>query len=200
MAKPDRNNVGNSRAEAAIAFGSLDSCAVHEAGHAVAAQVLSVPHDGATVEPDRCGSYPRAPNPSGETFIIDPRPGWRRVMGPKKPIAQNLAICLYAGRAAELCIFGHAVGGHERDYSEAFRTILWARRENTIGLLDWQTLQRRLVRRADALVRGNEDAVRRVAVALQKRGTLSREEISEIVGLAGPVAPPIAGSLTKMDP
>ena len=60
--------------------------------------------------------------------------------------------------------------------------ILWARRENTIGLLEWQALLRRLVRRADALVRENEAAVRRVAAALQKRGTLSRDEISELVG------------------
>ena len=60
--------------------------------------------------------------------------------------------------------------------------ILWARRENTIGLLEWQALLRRLVRRADALVMENEAAVRRVAAALKKRGTLSRDEISELVG------------------
>jgi hypothetical protein len=60
--------------------------------------------------------------------------------------------------------------------------ILWARRETTIGLLEWQALERRLVRRADALVRTNEAAVRRVAVALQRRSTLSRDEISELVG------------------
>ena len=60
--------------------------------------------------------------------------------------------------------------------------ILWARRENTIGLLEWQALQRRLVRRADALVWENEAAVRRVAAALQRRGTLSQDEISELVG------------------
>ena len=60
--------------------------------------------------------------------------------------------------------------------------ILWACRENTIGLLEWQALLRRLVRRADALVMENEAAVRRVAAALQKRGTLSRDEISELVG------------------
>jgi len=182
MAKPDRKQAANSKAEAAISeIGSLDPCAVHEAGHAVAAQVLGVPHDGATVEPDRCGSYRMAPIPSGETFIIDPRPGWSPALGPKKQIAQSQAICLYAGRAAELCIFGHDVGGHERDYSEARRMILWARRENTIGLLEWQALQRRLVRRADALVRANEAAIRRVAAALQRRSTLSRDEISELV-------------------
>ena len=183
MAKPDRNQSGNLKAGAAIAeIGSLDPCAVHEAGHAVAAQVLAVPHDGATVEPDRCGSYRMAPNPSGETFIIDPRSGWSRALGPKKQIAHNQAICLYAGRAAELCIFGHDVGGHQRDYSEARKMILWARRENTIGLLEWQALQRRLVRRADTLVWENEAAVRRVAAALQRRGTLSQDEISELVG------------------
>ena len=182
MAKPDREHAGTSKAWAALAdVVSLDPCAVHEAGHAVAAEVLGLPHDGATVEPDRCGSYPMAPNPFGETFIIDLRAGWSRTMGPKTRVAQNLAICLYAGRAAELCIFGYAVGGHERDYSEAFRMILWARRENTIGLFEWQTLQRRLVRRANALVRGNEAAVRRVAAALRQRGTLSQIEISELV-------------------
>jgi hypothetical protein len=189
MAKPDHKQAGNSKAAAAIVeIGYLNPCAAHEAGHAVAAQVLAIPHDGATIEPDRCGSYRMAPNPSGETFIIDPRPGWSRVTGPKKQIAQNLAICLYAGRAAELCIFGQDVGGHERDYSEARRLILWARRENTIGLLDWRALQRRLLRRADALVRGNEAAVRRVAASLQRRGTLSREDVSELVGLAEQVA------------
>jgi hypothetical protein len=60
--------------------------------------------------------------------------------------------------------------------------ILWARRENAIGLVEWQALQRRLVRRANVLVRENEAAVRRVAAALEKRGTLSRDEISELVG------------------
>lgn len=160
----------------------LDPCAVHEAGHAVVAQVLAIPHDGATVEPDRCGTYRMAPNPSGETFIIDPRPGWSRATGPKKQIAQNLAICLYAGRAAELCIFGRDVGGHERDYTEARRMIQWARRDNRIGSLQWQALQRRLVRRADALVRENEVALRRVAAALQMRSTLSRDEIRKLVG------------------
>ena len=181
MARPDRT--GNAKVEAAIAeIGSLDPCAVHEACHAVSAQVLAVPYDGATVEPDRCGSYRMAPNPSGETFIIDPRSHWSQALGPKKQIAQNLAICLYSGRAAELCIFGHDVGGHQRDYSEARRMILWARRENTIGLLEWLALERRLVRRADALVRTNETAVRRVAVAFQKRRTLSRHEIRELVG------------------
>jgi hypothetical protein len=170
-------------ADSAIAeIGSLDPCAVHEAGHAVAAQVLSVPHDGATVEPERCGSYRMAPNPSGETFIIDPRARWSRALGPKKQIAQNLAICLYAGRAAELRIFGYDVGGHGRDYLEARRMLIRARRENTIGLLEWQGLQRRLVRRADGLVRENEAAIRRVAAALQRMGTLSRDEISELVG------------------
>jgi hypothetical protein len=183
MAIPDRKQTRNPKAPIAIVeFGSLDPCAVHEAGHAVAAQVLAVSHDGATVEPDRCGTYQMAPTPSGETFIIDPRIEWSRVMGPKKQIAQNLAICLYAGRAAELCIFGHDVGGHVRDYSEARRTILWARRDNTIGSLQWRALQRRLVRRADALVRENEVGVRRVAAALQMKKTLSRDEISELVG------------------
>jgi len=181
MAKPDRKQAGNSE-PANAEIGSVDPCAVHESGHAVAAQVLAIPHDGATIEPDRCGSYRMAPNPSGETFIIDPRPGWSRAMGPKKRIAEKQAICLYAGRAAELCIIGQDVGGHERDYSEARRMILWARRENTIGLLEWQALQRRLVRRAEALVRENEAAVRRVAAALQRRSTLSRDEISELVG------------------
>ena len=183
MAKPDRKQAGVSLAESAIAeIGSVNQCAVHEAGHAVAAQVLCVPHDGATVEPERCGSYRMAPNPSGETFIIDPRPGWSGALGPKKQIAQNLAICLYAGRAAELCIFGHDVGGHQRDYSEARRMLLWARRGNPIGLLEWQALERRLVRRADALVRENKAAIRRVAAALQRMRTLSRDEISELVG------------------
>ena len=74
-----RKVTGNSKAPIAIAdIGSLDPCAVHEAGHAVAAQVLAIPHDGATVEPDRCGTYQMAPKPSGETFIIDPRAGWSR--------------------------------------------------------------------------------------------------------------------------
>jgi hypothetical protein len=183
MTKPDCKQAGNSKALATIEeIGSLDRCAVHEAGHAVAAQVLAVPHDGATVEPDRCGTYQMAPTPSGETFIIDPRPEWSRFMGPKKPVAQNLAICLYAGRAAELRIFGNDVGGHERDYSEARRMILWARREYTTGSHHWQALQRRLVRAADALVKENELAVRRVAAALQMKGTLSRDEISELVG------------------
>jgi ATP-dependent Zn protease len=159
-----------------------DHCSVHEAGHAVAAEVLGIPHHGATVDPDRCGTYRMALNPSGETFIIDPRPGWSRVMGPKKQIAKNLAICLYAGRAAELCVFGHDVGGHLRDYSEARSMILWARRDNTIGPLQWRTLQRQLVLRADILVRENEVALRRVAAALQTRNTLSGDEIGKLLG------------------
>jgi hypothetical protein len=57
MAIPDRKQTGNAEAPITIAeFGSLDPCAVHEAGHAVVAQVLAIPHDGATVEPDRCGT------------------------------------------------------------------------------------------------------------------------------------------------
>jgi hypothetical protein len=161
---------------------SLDHCSVHEAGHAVAAEVLGIPHDGATVDPTRCGAYRMAPSPYGETFIIDPRPGWSRLMGPKKQVAESLAICLYAGRAAELRIFGHDVGGHRRDYSEAHRFILWARRDNTIGPLQWRTLQRRLVRSAETLVSENEVALLRVAAALRMKSILSREEIRKLVG------------------
>jgi hypothetical protein len=182
MAIPDHKQAGNPKLPIAIGvFDSLHPFSVHEAGHAVAAEVLGIPHDGATIDPDRCGSYRMALNPSGEAFIIDPRPGWSRVMGPKKQIAENLAICLYAGRAAELCIFGHDVGGHLRDYSEARKMILWARRDNTIGPLQWRALQQRLVRRADALVRKNEAALRRVAAALQVRSTLSRDEIRKLL-------------------
>ena len=60
--------------------------------------------------------------------------------------------------------------------------ILWARRENTIGLLEWQALQRRLVRRADTLVWENEAAVG-VWPLLSRGGVLlSQDEISELVG------------------
>jgi hypothetical protein len=183
MAITDHKEAGNPKAPIAIAeFDFLDPCSVHEAGHAVAAEVLGIPHHGVTVDPNRCGAYPMALNPSGEAFIIDPRPGWSRAMGPKQQIANNVAICLYAGRAAELCVFGYDVGGHLRDYAEARSMILWARRDKTFGPIQWRTLQRRLVRRADALVRENEIALRRVAAALQMRKTLSRDEIRKLQG------------------
>jgi hypothetical protein len=159
----------------------LDPCSVHEAGHAVAAEVLGIAHHGATVDPKRCGTYWLAPRPSGETFIVDPRPGWSRAMGPKKDIAHKLAICLYAGRAAELCVFGYDVGGYLRDYSEARSVILWARRDHTIGPLQWRTLQRRLVYLADALIRENEIALLRLAAALKTTKTLSGDEIRQLM-------------------
>ena len=135
--------------------------AAHEAGHATCCLLMGVPLFSATVEPS--GEY--------AGLVL------RQAVGRGRPghaDAMRDATVLAAGRVAEEMFFGDADG---LDHDERAMRELERRIGRPVAALGLNHAERLLWPRRDALLR--------LAFELDRRGTMTGEEVAAVVGPVG---------------
>lgn len=148
--------------------------AVHEAGHAVIARVLTLACGGVSIEPDY--------DSSGHSIIADPydclwqweRRGKVRVLDAEL----NARIIAYmAGAEAERAVLGRCRGGDGDDeYQIALMADALCRGTN------WSKLEPRLRAMTRMLVRRHRALIERVAKAFLAKTTFSARQLDKLVG------------------
>jgi ATP-dependent Zn protease len=149
--------------------------AIHEAGHAVIARVLTLMCGGASVVPD----YDEGE--AGHSITEEPwscEDQWEKrgkVRGPDA-VWYAATITLMAGAEAEVVLLGSTQGGDAFDRSEIERMA------EPLSGESWSRIELRLRAMTRMLVRRHRVLVERVAAALLERKTLSGEELNRLVG------------------
>lgn len=183
--------------------------AVHEAGHAVAAYVLNVPFDGATIRPRE--EYQRMErDPSLTTIdagsvpyryhlkpsLVKDGNAWRPAPDTTEAVNRHIT-CRLAGRAVEVIVFGDYLrGGDEQDminlHNDLDEIDTRVRQEGAGLAIDWPWLPRgpernayieRMREVATALMAQHRTAVDDVASELVTHRTLTSAQVVMIAGL-----------------
>jgi ATP-dependent Zn protease len=162
------------RAEGEEMSGTLRRLAIHEAGHAVIARVLTLACGSSTIKADH--------NSAGHASIHDPHgieSEWNRrgkVRDAEKASWYGRIIAFMAGAEAEIVLTGKTRGG---DGEDRYQISLMAEQ---IGLGDWPRIEARLRTMTRMLVRRHRERIERVAEALLTKKTLSAKAIDNLAG------------------
>jgi hypothetical protein len=174
--------------------------AIHEAGHAVVARVLGLVCGDATIIPDY-GDATIIPDyeegSAGCAIVHDPwatvakwdreiERYWQRgVLPPRSRDARSafrgFIITKMAGAEAEMEFLGGCAGGDDHDRREIEAVAQFTREA---GLQDddlWRRYEPRMRRQARRLIRNHRAKIERVARALQRRRTLTGQEIDRLM-------------------
>jgi ATP-dependent Zn protease len=148
--------------------------AVHEAGHAVIARMLTLSCGGASIRADH--------NSAGHAITHDPYKILHEWECRGKVRADNALwygriLAFMAGAEAENVILGGCDGG---DGDDRYQINLMA--EEVAGHDQWQRAENRLRAMTRALVRRNRARIDRVADALLAKGKLSSRQIDKLCG------------------
>jgi len=149
--------------------------AVHEAGHAVIGLTLGFPCRDATIKRTRAEL--------GHAAIGNPLDGWHRGDGPRRELAEEVAIALYAGAEAERVILNSQLCG-DGDDVELARSYLTKYVVAAGSARIDEALEReedRLRGLTRELVGEHRDQILVVADALLARERLSGKEIDALV-------------------
>jgi ATP-dependent Zn protease len=151
--------------------------AIHEAGHAVIARVLTLVCGDATIVPDYDDGS------AGCSITEDP---WRcssewekrgKVRDNPDAVWHARIIAFMAGAEAEAGLLGSVQGG---DGDDRYQIELMA--EELVNCRNWKKFETRLRAITRMLVHRHRVLIERVEVALLERKTLSREELDDLVG------------------
>lgn len=155
--------------------------AVHEAGHAVAALLLDLRFNRATV-------IAEADN-EGSVDMDNPLLGWERGDGPRRTALEAWVKSLYAGWAAEMLVLGQADAPWYTDFDSAEYWIaesgLGVRGARYVGDEAYDRYAGRLRAAALDLLRPHTAIIEAVGRELAKRDTLTIAEIEAIVASPG---------------
>ena len=167
------------RAEATDMLDEADptqrATAVHEAGHVVIGLALGFPCGGVTIK--------RTKVELGHAAIGNPLDGWRRGDGPRRELAEEIAIGLYAGAEAERLILNSQLCGDGDDVGLA-RSFL----AKYVGARSSKHIEKALEREEERLrgltrelVGEHRAKILTVANALLARGSLSGNDIDALL-------------------
>lgn len=154
---------------------TLRATAVHEAGHAVIGLALGFPCGGVTIK--------RTKVELGHAAMGNPLDGWRRGDGPRRELAEEVAIGLYAGAEAERLILNSQLCG-DGDDVELARSFLAKYVETRSSAHIEEALEReeeRLRGLTRELVGEHRDQILVIADALLARGRLSGDEVDALL-------------------
>ena len=155
----------------------LQQTAYHEAGHAVIARVLTLDCGGATIEPnyeEETAGYAITGNLDKCLYEWERR-GKARSWD---AVCRGRIISVMAGAVAEMELLGAKPCGDVDDRIWIEEMARELSRESS----DWERLEPRLRKMTQRLVRRHRRRIERVAKALIKQRTLSREELDGLVG------------------
>jgi hypothetical protein len=155
--------------------------AIHEAGHAVIARVLTLACGHASIHADE--------DSSGHAITYDPYRilrewEYRGKIRGNNAVWHGRIIALMAGAEAEREILGHHKGGdgtHGGIGTDRYEIALMAE-EIVDSDQFWQRLEPRLRAITRSLVRRHRGRVERVAEALLQKGRLSSKELDDLAG------------------
>ena len=148
------------------------AAAVHEAGHAVIGRSLGIHCGGATIRPTKVEL--------GHAAIGNPLDGWHRGDGPRRELAKELVISLYAGAEAERVILRSQLCGDEDDVALA-RPFLANCVRGSASSEDHAAEEEKLRRRARELVDEYRERILLVADELLTHGSLSGKDIDRLL-------------------
>jgi ATP-dependent Zn protease len=161
----------------------LRHIAVHEAGHAVIARVLTLSAGSVTIKPEyarRAGELSSA----GHAITDEPNAciyQWARrgkVRDAKNAMWFGRIVAFMAGAEAEIVILGSTMGG---DGDDRYQIDLMAD-EVECDPDQWRRIEARLRAMTQTLVRRHRDKIERVADALLAKKTLSAATIDKLAG------------------
>jgi hypothetical protein len=150
------------------------AAAVHEAGHAVIGRSLGIHCGGASIRPTKVEL--------GHAAIGDPLDGWHRGDGPRRELAEEVVISLYAGAEAERVLLRSQLCSDADDVALArpfLANYLGAARDTSHA--NGAAAEEKLRRRARELISGHRDEILRVADALLAHESLSGKDIDRLL-------------------
>ena len=150
--------------------------AVHEAGHAVIARVLTLMCGGASIVPDH------EVGGAGHSITADPlecEAEWfkRGRLRHENAVWHARIITYMAGAESEVVILGSTQGG---DGDDRYQIALMSE-ELTTGA-DWDRLEARLRAMTRTLIRRHRVLIERVADTLLAKGKLTAKQLDRLVG------------------
>jgi ATP-dependent Zn protease len=151
--------------------------AIHEAGHAVIARVLTLDCGGATIKPDHDSAAHAITNDPWACIFAWEQRG--KVRNNQDAVWHARIMSFMAGAEAEVVLLGSAQGD---DGEDRYQIDLMADQLDNIELADWIRLEARLRALTRALIRRHRKRIERVAEALLAKGSLSGKAIDELAG------------------
>lgn len=156
-----------------------DSLALHEAAHAVIGRKLTMSCGSATIVQDD--------DSAGHHIVADPNRiqwDWENDLGKFRDISsvfRGRIMTFMAGAEAERIMFGHTTGGEGDDETQCELMAYQAVGAPGASEVEEQRLLAQLRRHTARLVKRHMSDIRRVAIALKTKGTLTSEEIDDIL-------------------
>jgi hypothetical protein len=154
----------------------MEDAAYHEAGHAVIARVLGLSTSGATIKATE--------EELGHAIVGNPLSGWRRGDGPRRNLVEAFILSLFAGGESEKFFIGNSDSvGDGPDLAKIGAAMEKIRIPGAVYVGDeyWQAYTEKLRRKAANLVRQHSKTIKKVAMALLEKESLTFEQLNELV-------------------